>query len=437
MCADSDLAARLARLYERRQFAMKLGLDTIQALAMVLDNPQAGYAVVHIAGTNGKGSTGACIEAVLRAAGFRTGFYTSPHLVRFNERIRINGTCISDAVLAGAMDRLDAACLRAGLTGARDPTFFEYATALAFDLFRQAEVQVAVVETGLGGRLDATNIVTPAVAVITPVGMDHAEHLGATPEAIAAEKGGIIKPGQPVVSAPQREPVMRVISRLAAERDAPLSRVDHSVTVTGRPSGLSAQKIRYDSGEGLAGSFTLPLAGEHQVVNAATALLAVEVLFRRIGIPLEVQTVRAGLGMVRWPGRFTQLESTPPLFVDAAHNPDGAVALARLLRRRRDMPVGLVIGMCADKDVESTVGTLAPAARQVWAVPVANPRSADPARIAAAAGRTPTTCCASLQDGLEAARHWAREQDGMVCVTGSIFLIGDLYTLLKRDPYET
>ncbi len=428
--------AALERLYQRQTFGIKLGLGAVRRLCERLGNPQQRMACVHVAGTNGKGSVSAMIEAVLRQTGLRTGLYTSPHMVRFNERIRINGMDISDAILAEALDACEAAAGQVGREQGHEVTFFEITTALAFVCFAQAGVEVAVLETGMGGRLDATNVVDPLVSVITRIAMDHEAYLGHTLAAVAGEKAGIIKPARPVVASPQEPEAEAVLRRVAGETRS-LYVASAEVASVQRISGdLTGQKIRCETGNGWAGTVWLPLIGPHQLENFGTALAALEQVFERLGVEVPFKTVKDGLATVRWRGRFERLSETPLVIADAAHNPSGAETLVATLRSQGLKRVGLVVGVCADKDVMGVVRLLSGVARRVWAVPTPNPRSLPPGELA---GLFRQAGIADVQAGedvgavLREAEAWARENDTPLVIAGSIFLLGEVLPHYGKD----
>lgn len=424
------LDARLQALFGRRQFGIKLGLDLEQALLEELGNPQRSYGIVHVAGTNGKGSVCAFLAAMLKARGFRVGMYSSPHLVRFNERFRVDGAAVEDDELPDLLNAVDAAAAAVQRQTGREATFFEYGTALAFEYFRRREVHLAVIETGLGGRLDATNVVTPLVSVITRIALDHAQYLGTTLEAIAAEKGGIIKPGRPVVCGAMPEEAGIVLRRIAKEqgcvcKDAPQSvscRVaDEGIAVGGLKLVVESQEMSY-------GTVTVPLLGLYQAENAATAVAAVETVYDVLGLEGDWDSVRRGLETVVWSGRCQILKTDPPVLLDGAHNPDAARALGETLRRLASRrPIGLIVGMCGDKDVAGFLRLLLPHAARCWTVPIEEPRSIDPAELARIASERGLPVAVSTPaEALAAAQDWARAEDGLVCVAGSLFLVGQV-----------
>ncbi|MBL8176629.1 MAG: bifunctional folylpolyglutamate synthase/dihydrofolate synthase, partial [Bryobacterales bacterium] len=302
--------------------AVKFGLETVRAVIGQMGHPERCAKFIHVAGTNGKGSTCAMLASALRAAGLRTGLYTSPHLIEPTERIRIDGAPVSAAEFAAAFDAVHEtaeAMLAAGAI-AHHPTYFETVTAMAFLLFRQRAVEWVVLETGLGGRLDATNVVSPQITVITPIDYDHEAFLGKTIEAIAGEKAGILKSGVPVVLAPQRADAEAVVRRRADELGCPLLRVaDIAHDVSG-----SAESITVTAGGGV---YRCPLPGEHQAQNLLTAVT----VLRQLGIP--EQYIREGIAGVRWPGRLEKVASRPDVILDGAHNPAGVRVLAAHLQK--------------------------------------------------------------------------------------------------------
>ena len=395
----------LAWLYATQLTGIKLGLDTVRRL-LGATGFQTNAKIIHVAGTNGKGSVCAMLDAVCRARGLRTGLYTSPHLVSFRERVRLDGRPISESAVAEILTNLK------DLTAHWDPspTFFELTTVLALDWLRRQHVDVIVLETGLGGRLDATNALTPAVSVITAIDFDHTAWLGDTLEAIAGEKAGIIKPRVPVVSAPQDPEAAAVIARTAADRGAPLDVVT----------------------DPLPADWTLALPGTHQRANAALALAALDAA----GISTTDQARRAGLAQVEWPGRFQRLQNGR-VILDGAHNPAAARRLAHTWHEEYGdhHPATLILGMMRDKDIPAVCRALAPLAARVITVPVRNPRAAPPGEIrdafALVAPEVPADVAASLPDALDHARAFPAE---VVLVAGSFFLVGEALALLTGQP---
>ena len=429
----------LERLYARRRFGMRPGIEVMQALLARLGNPEAGLAAVHVAGTNGKGSVTALTAEILATAGLRVGRYTSPHLLRFHERFSLDGRPVDDAALAAAAAEVDAAARAVEQGGAQAPTFFECATAIAFVLFHRAGLPLAVVETGLGGRLDATNVLTPLACVITRIGLDHCAQLGDTIEQIAAEKAGIIKPGRPVVCGAMPDVARAVIRQTAAKRGCAFTDAAEEVTVTAVAQALDGLTVRIATSSRDLGKVRTPLAGSYQAENIATAVAAVETVATALRVSLEDAAFREGLGRVCWPGRFQLAVREPPVIVDGAHNPDGAAALCEAVRRVKfHGPVALVAGFCDDKDARGFVRLLASAVRRAWAVPVPSPRSrpaAATAELMRAAGIAQVEA-ADVAAALAAAQAWACAEGGLVLVCGSLFLAGEALVLLQAFPWQ-
>jgi len=399
------LAETLARLYARIPLGMRLGLDPMLEACARFGNPERAFEAVHVAGTNGKGSVCAMVESIARAAGKKTGMFTSPHLCRFAERIQIGGAPIDDAVLTTTLAR--------ALDGAPQLSFFETATLAAFLAFRDAEVDIAIVEVGIGGRLDATNVLpVPRAAAITRIALDHADRLGATLLDIGREKAGIAKSGLEIVLGPIAPDVRAVIDAVAHAQGA--------TTVDAGGVSLGARVI------GLSGDY------QHDNARVAAALGA------RIGASPDA--IERGLATVRWPGRLERIATSGApvhgFLLDAAHNPDGAEALARHVRSLQIAPaeVALVFGALGDKDWAGMLDALAPiAATRLYVAPEGGSRSAvDPAGLA---GRYPGRVVPSVGDALGLAAHG--EQASLIVVAGSLVLVGEARAQLlglPRDP---
>lgn len=434
--SSERLGQALQRIYRRRMHGIKYDLKPVGRLMQQLDNPHHALAAIHVAGTNGKGSVCAMIEAVLRARGVRPALYTSPHILCFNERIRIDGLPIPDDALAPLIDRVEAADrVASGAPGGRAATFFEFGTALAFLYFKQQNVRIAVIETGLGGRLDATNVLMPLLSVITRIGLDHAQWLGTDLAAVAAEKAGIIKPGRPVVCGAMPDEARAVIERIAAEREAPLIDAVETVSVQpvrGRHAAFEG-KVTLRTGQMDYGTFAPGLAGAYQLENMATAVAALETFSRISGVSLDAPTMTAGLRRVVWPARLQRIGEDPPVLLDGAHNPDGVAALMRSVNAMGSKkPIALITGICGDKDYRAMLRCFKRRVRRCWTVSFSAERALDPERLAETArqlGGDWEVSSTDLDSALDAATAWARDHHGMVLIAGSLFLAADV---LKR-----
>jgi len=404
-----------------------LGLDRMRALVARLGHPEKSFRVVHVAGTNGKGSTCAMIAAGLRASGARVGFYSSPHLTRFNERIEIDGEPVDDEgfVAAVAEVRCEIEAMAAeGDHGVR-PTLFEAITAAAFCAFRRAKVEWGVIEVGLGGRLDASNVVESELAVITPIDLDHEAWLGKGLRRIAGEKAGIFRAGGRAVSAGQQPEARQALLDKAAELDVELVFAPERWLLEGsRPDVLGRFEI-------LAGGLRiqLALAGPHQVDNALSAVAALD----RLGVAPEA--IRAGLESARWPGRMEWFDGAPPMLLDAAHNPSGARALAEHLRRfHGDRKIRLVYGSSRDKAVDEVAGYLFPMAERVLLTRSAVARSASPRTLLALTDHlhADIECVEPAAEALRQAREGSGDET-LIVVAGSIFLLGEIRPLILAE----
>lgn len=416
-----------------------VGLQRTGWLCRALGDPQQRYRSVHIAGTKGKGSTAAILAAILRAAGYRVGLYTSPHLHTLRERIQIDGEPIAPETFGALMDELAAAdaALRRERPEWGDATAFELVTVLAFSAFAWANVDIAVIEVGLGGRLDATNVVVPDVAAITLIGYDHMQILGSTLAAIAREKAGIIKPGRPVVSAPQAPEAAAVIESVAVERDAPLWLGGRDWRVEGPRTDF-----RFRAPGLVLTELVLGLRGQHQVENAGVALAATARL-KESGLPVGEAALRRGLFEARWPGRLEVLRERPTVVVDGAHNRESAERLAVAMPQEFQWArLWLVLGILRDKEIERIVAALAPLAAGLFAVEGFSPRAAEGRRLLAAwetaAPGSPARLYGSVEAALAAALE-AAGPDDVVLVTGSLGMAAaarEALGVAQRDPRE-
>lgn len=400
-------------LYTLRYYGAKMGLENTFKLAELAGSPQRQLRFIHVAGTNGKGSTCAMLESICRSAGLKTGLFTSPHLVSFGERIQVNRRLIAPSVLASLVEELQP--LIAGIKEPGHPTFFEVVTVLSLLYFARLKCDVVVWETGLGGRLDSTNIVTPLASVITNIDYDHQKWLGETLGSIAHEKAGIIKQGVPVVTGTENPEALSVIVERASSLNSPLTIVNRS----------AAQAPPLDT-------LRLPLVGEHQKLNAA---LAIAVLKQIREFTINEGQIRTGLQTVSWPGRMQSLtHNGRRILLDGAHNPAGAASLAAALKTfypaRR---LTLILGILSDKDLFSVCESLAPLASRILLVPVHSDRTADPRLLEDVCKRANlsafTASCSSAGEALSLAAA-----DELVVVTGSLYLVGEVMELLQIDP---
>ena len=398
-------------LYNLRLFGAKFGLENTFKLAELTGNPHQHLRFIHVAGTNGKGSTCAMLESIYRAAGLRVGLFTSPHLVSFLERIQINRQFITEDEVVRYVDELMP--LLGAFAPDHQPTFFEAVTIVALRYFAEQKCDLVIWETGLGGRLDATNIVTPLASVITNIGIEHSEWLGDTVEKIAAEKAGIIKPGVPVVTAATTRHGLETIQAIAQERHSPL-------TVVGA-ADMHLPPLD---------TIQLPLHGPHQRLNAALAIGAVRILTNQI--PAADSALRAGLAAVDWPGRMHRIQtvSGQTILMDGAHNPDGAEALRIALQE--EFPGAnptMIFGVFRDKDSTSMCHSLAPLAGRILLTPVHSERTEEPSRLVAACRESNPSAqievCQSLADALRAASAVP-----FVIIAGSLYLVGEAMELL-------
>jgi dihydrofolate synthase/folylpolyglutamate synthase len=420
----------LAYLFRLEQFGIKFGLDAIETLLTRLGHPERTFRSVHIAGTNGKGSVTAMVDTALGRAGYRSARYTSPHLIDLSERFVVEGRPVDSAALcsAAADVRVAIEALRAEGTLQAQPTFFEATTALAFELFRRARVEVAAVEVGLGGRLDSTNVIRPVATAITSIDFDHQQYLGSTLSDIAAEKAGIIKPGVPVIVGDVGPEAWAVIERVALDRGAELIRARDGVDVAPLEPDASADNIftlRTPARD--YGAVRLALRGAHQTANAIVAVRVLETLDAH-GVAVSAAAIVDGLARVSWPGRLERrtLSGGRELILDAAHNPAGAVALASYLTSLGGTPPTLVFAAMRDKDARGMLEALLPSIGRMIVTRATNTRSADPDALAATARAIAPALMVDVVPSPAEALATAFTISSRVVVAGSIFLLGDI-----------
>ena len=417
--------------------AAKFGLESIQTLLKALANPERGFKSVIVAGTNGKGSVSAMLESIVRKSGHRSALYTSPHLVRIEERIRVAGREISEADFARlATDVRDAseALVSAGRLAAL-PTFFEQVTAIALLYFREKEAGLAVLEVGLGGRLDSTNAVDPILSIVTSIDFDNQNILGYSIEEIAAEKAAIIKPGSRAVIGRQKyDAASEVLMRRCIEVSVP-------PVFANQPSDIGVNEhgrmsFDYESAQARYSRIVLGLRGRHQAENAAAAIEAAELL-GDLGIRIPREAIIKGLRDVSWPGRLEFIEDRPSLLLDGAHNPAGARALRDYLDEFWRGPITLVFGAMGDKDIDAMAGALFGAASTIVLTRVGDPRAANNARL----GRPALLSSSNVifTETVKQALSWSRSitpPDGLVCVAGSLHVVGEVKRLLDEEDQQ-
>ena len=410
--------------------ATKFDLENISVLLERLGRPDRAYATVHIAGTNGKGSTAAFMESILRDAGFRTGLNTSPHLERINERIRIDGEEISDELFASVFTRIHRVIeelLAEGKLRAH-PTYFECVTALAFEVFARERVEFGVIEVGLGGRLDATNVITPAVSVITRIDFDHENYLGHSLAEIAGEKAGILKYHVPTISAPQLPEVREILRSRAKELNCPLVETEEAFRIEQESvKGGCVRAIVTETSSGTQFSLAPRLPGRFQLQNALNAVAAARLLQAR-DFRITNENIEQGIAATVWPGRLEQLQSQPDVYLDGAHNPGAANELAHFLQENfPERNVILIYGAMRDKAVDEITGSLFPCVAEVIFTQPNSPRAVGAAQLAEMAGHHAAhfTVVREAEAALELALAKARPKDA-IFITGSLYLVGQL-----------
>ena len=413
----------LTHIFSRGRFGMKPGLERVTAILARLGNPHWNLQAVQIAGTNGKGSTGAFLSSIMTSAGCRTAFFSSPHLSRFSERFRINDTEVSEDLLHDAAERVLAAA-------PDEATFFEIVTAIAFLLFAESKVDLAIMEAGMGGRWDATNVSRSILSIITPISLDHCAYLGDTVKLIATEKAGIIKAGAPVVIAPQEPDALSFLLATAESLHSRVYLYDRDFSVNSSPAGLS-----YRGGCCFLDALELSLKGRFQTVNAAAAITAARVL-AAAGFPVTDDDLRKGVAGAVWPGRLELFGGSPPILLDGAHNPAGSLALRDSLADFSYSRLLLVVGMMADKAWQETLLPLLPLADVTIAVEPALDRALPAEELARFCREK--GCSAfpvkSVRAGLDYARSQAAAGD-LVLVTGSLFTVGEARAIMTGNSF--
>lgn len=398
-------------------------LDRMFALMDALGNPQAKYPIIHVAGTKGKGSTSALCASALTAAGYKVGLYTSPHLEDYVERIQINGSPLTHEGLAALVDEVKPAVARVPKL-----TTFEITTAIAFLAFAQQNVDAAVIEVGLGGRLDATNVVTPRVSVITSLSMDHIAVLGDTLAKIAGEKAGIIKEGIPVVTSPQKAEALEVIERVASERNAPLTIVGKDVTFQSQSASLDGQTFILHPSSFI---LSIPLLGSHQLTNAATAYAAL----KASGLDVSDDAIQKGFSQVKWPARFEVARREPPVIFDSAHNDDSFARLRETLETYfPERPVYLILGASEDKNLAGMLREMKPKIRKLIVTRADHPRALEVEKIQSLADalEVPNEAAVPVSAALARALELSALDGSIVLSAGSMFVTAEVMAAWKQ-----
>ncbi len=442
MSTDSTVSrSTLDYLYSLERFGIRLGLETTEKLLSMMGNPERSYKTIHVAGTNGKGSTCAFLASVLRSQGYCVGVYTSPHLVRFNERIQVNGIEITDEQLIELTEFIRNQYANAGLAS----TFFEFTTGIAFEFFRRQKVDIAVIEVGMGGRLDATNVLLPIVSVITNISFDHQAYLGSTLLEIANEKAGIIKRGVPLVTGETHSEIRNLFERHCKELTSEFQSSHESITVHRISSNLEGQVFRSEGR--ICGEFFIRLLGDHQLQNAQLALATIAQL-RNEGIAISDSAIKEGLAHATWPGRLEIVNNSPLVLVDGAHNVAGINAIVtflhQLAKQRRELltlneqfqkkpPFSvLILAIASDKEHDLMVRDLVPLFKQVIVTEGSfKPIPADKLARAVREYNSNVLIIPKPTIAIREALQFAKKND-VIVITGSLYMIGEAITSVKR-----
>lgn len=429
-----DFDQAISYLQNLTKFGMNFGLGRITELLNRLDNPQETLRIIHIGGTNGKGSTSAILNSVLQAGGYRVGVFTSPHLHSYTERYRINGREIEHQVIAGLIAEVRPHLENMVAEGFEHPTEFEVSTALAFMYFAREQVDFLMLEVGLGGAIDSTNVVTPLISVITNIGMDHMDYLGNSIAEIARVKAGIIKSGVPVVTAAERQEALEVIREAAREKGAALVQVGGQVRWEVKSTSMEGLSMDWWGRTQSLSGLIIPLLGRHQAVNAATALAVVEALGELGSLSLNERQIREGLAATRWPARLEIVQRAPLVVIDGAHNLDGAKTLRQALQEFfRYQDLILVIGMLGDKEREKVVAELAPLAKAVVVTKPNSPRAGDWQNLAVEVRKyvSQVYLIENIREAVDNGIALAGPLD-LVCITGSLYMVAE-----AREKWHT
>lgn len=420
-------------LYRLEKFGMIFGLTQVERILNAIGNPHREIQAIHIGGTNGKGSTAAMMHSILRKEGYRVGLYTSPHLIRFTERIKVNGGEIEEGEVAALTEWMKREVEAAGISPPF--TFFDFTTAMALHYFNQKLVDMAILEVGLGGRLDSTNVVDPLISIITNIAKDHEAYLGKTILKIAKEKAGIIKKGKPLITGATQPQVLHLFSKVCQGKGSPYFRIGKEFHYARGENG----DFDYEGINRKLWGIHLNLKGLHQVINAATALGAMEVL-EELGYRVSTEAMVDGLREVDWPGRLEMVSSSPRVILDGAHNPAGVLALKESLKKEfQYQRLILLIGIMKDKDIQSMLHLLAPMADTIILTQPHTERATPPSSLKKALGQNgkKAEIAENLQEAIERGLSLTREED-LLCITGSLYTVGEAraYFHPKKESCE-
>ena len=426
-------------LYSLEKFGIKLGLESISNLLVLLNDPHQKFKSIHIAGTNGKGSTAAMIASILQCAGYKTALYTSPHLQDFRERIRINGFMIPEE---DVIELTKIIRNRIYNHSERFLTFFEFTTAMAFLYFAREKVDFAVVEVGMGGRLDATNTLNPVVSIITEIDIEHTEHLGEDIKSITAEKGGIIKDYGTVILSSSKQDVIETIESICKEKNAKLYRIGKDYIGEKENTDIHFQQFKFremslrGKAEAISHSFEIPLLGKYQIINASTAI-EISLILKEKGFKIDESAIREGLKNVKWQGRFEIVSENPIIILDGAHNPAAAKVLSEELEKikgqgsrvrgqGKNSKLILIIGILKDKDYKRIISFLAPIVDYIIIAKPKTPRVREPEdlKIESLKYTDKVEIIEDISEAVKKARSLA-STDALICITGSFFTVGE------------
>jgi len=413
----------LSSMYGLRRFGIKLGLATIRNILAALGNPQNNYLCIHIAGTNGKGSVASSLSAILQKAGFKVGLFTSPHLVTFNERIRINNRLISNKNVVESYNVVNQVH-----KSSREPTFFEFTTAMALYEFSKEKVDWAVIETGMGGRLDATNLIKPEITIVTNISLEHKQYLGNTIEQIAGEKGGIIKRGKPVITGAKQKNAINTLKNIAAKKRAPFYLFGDNFKIKNNKNGA----FSYLGINNVWPDMQTNLHGDHQIENAALVLAACEILGQKIN--LSEKHIRAGLKQTNWPGRLEIVSSSPCVILDGAHNLNASQALHNFLSKEyKGRKITIVTGMLDDKPYPAMLKNILSVSDRVILTKPQIDRALEP-EILYAVSKNLVKDIKIIPEVKEAISYALKtaSADEVICITGSLYVVGEAKAMLSN-----